>query len=63
MTKAKFPVGTVVVIDGCEGGTVKAVTKTASGFEYQVSYNDMPILIAVKVPEDQLEEFWSKHDL
>lgn len=62
MTQAKFPVGTVVVIDD-EGGTVKTVTKTDSGFTYEISYNDMPVLIAVDVPEDQLEEFWSKHDL
>ena len=62
MTQAKFPVGTVVVIDG-DGGTVKSVTKTASGFQYEVSYNDMPIVIASEVPEDELEEFWSKHDL
>ena len=55
MTEPKYQIGTVVLCDN-EEATVREIRKAESGFEYDLTYNSMSIIVAVNVREDELED-------
>ena len=55
MNEPKYQVGAVVLCDN-EEATVREVRAVASGFEYDLTYNSMSIIVAVNVREDELVE-------
>jgi len=61
MNAPKFPSGTKVRIDDQAGTVIAVKSDDLMVFFYDVRYNEMDMLIADGVPEDDLEE-WTEND-
>jgi len=61
MNAPKFPSGTKVRIDDQAGTVIAVKSDDLMVFFYDVRYNEMDMLIADGVPEDDLEE-WTDND-
>ena len=61
MNTPKFPSGTKVRIDDQAGTVIAVKSDDLMVFFYDVRYNEMDMLIADGVPEDDLEE-WTDND-
>ena len=61
MNAPKFPSGTKVRIDDQAGTVIAVKSDDLMVFFYDVRYNEMGLLIADGVPEDDLEE-WTDND-